>query len=399
VNYLSVFSGIEAASAAWGDLGFNPVGFSDIDPFSCAVLSYRFPSVKNYGDINNFKEWKIDKTIRIVAGGSPCQSYSTAGDRKGSKDMRGKLMFTYGSLVEHFKPAWIVWENVPGVLSTNRGQDFREFLYMLENSGYGIAWRVLDAQFFGVPQRRRRVFVVGYFGSVYRAAAVLFDASPMQKHIKTLQQEGAAGAAAPGITGGVGTKSVIALLDQGGSFMQVQYDKTGTLLASEREHPVIVFYGDPGKEKALRHLTPKEEERLQGFPDDWTKVPYKGNPPEKCPDRLRYKAVGNSMAVPVMRWIGKRILHVEQSFEALPLGGGLELTITQEDCMDLMARYPDKYFDLAIVDPPYGIGNDREKYRGGKYPDTAYKMKAYRPPDISMSLGGFQKERAEYGKC
>jgi DNA (cytosine-5)-methyltransferase 1 len=115
--------------------------------------------------------------------------------------------------------------------------------------------------------------------------------------------------------GGIGADSIIALLDQGGSFMQVQYNKTGTILASEAAHPVIVFYHDKAKnEMVLRHLTPKEDERLQGFPDDWTKVPFNGKPPEKCPDRLRYKAIGNSMAVPVMRWLGERILKIEKLF-------------------------------------------------------------------------------------
>jgi DNA (cytosine-5)-methyltransferase 1 len=172
-----------------------------------------------------------------------------------------------------------------------------------------------------VPQIRRRVFVVGYSGNVYRAAAVLFDGGPMQKHFETLHQGGAQ--AAPGIAGGIGAQGVLALLDQGGDFMQVQYDKTGTILASEAAHPVIVFYREPGKtEKVLRHLTPKEDERLQGFPDDWTKVPYMGKPLEKCPDGLRYKAIGNAMAVPVMRWIGERILQIEKSYPPFPLGGG-----------------------------------------------------------------------------
>jgi site-specific DNA-cytosine methylase len=108
--------------------------------------------------------------------------------------------------------------------------------------------------------------------------------------------------------------------------MQVQYNKAGTLLASEGAHPIIVFYRPAGEaEKILRHLTPKEDERLQGFPDDWTKVPFNGKPPEKCPDRLRYKAIGNSMAVPVMRWIGERIVYIEKLFnsvaKASPLGG------------------------------------------------------------------------------
>jgi site-specific DNA-cytosine methylase len=107
--------------------------------------------------------------------------------------------------------------------------------------------------------------------------------------------------------------------------MQVQYDKTGTILASEAAHPVIVFYKAPNQdEMILRHLTPKEDERLQGFPDDWTKVPYKNKPLENCPDSPRYKAIGNSMVVPVMHWIGERILKTERLFSGVeppPLGG------------------------------------------------------------------------------
>jgi len=128
--------------------------------------------------------------------------------------------------------------------------------------------------------------------------------------------------------GGVGSASVIALLDQGGDFMQVQYNKTGTILASEAAHPVIVYYRAPDtKEIILRHLMPIEDERLQGFPDNWTQVPFKGKPREKCPDNLRYKAIGNSMAVPVMRWIGERILIIEKLFadvqDSVQQGGGL----------------------------------------------------------------------------
>jgi DNA (cytosine-5)-methyltransferase 1 len=192
MNYLSVFSGIEAASVAWGGLGFKPVGFAEIDPFACAVLAHHFPCVKNYGDIKNFKEWKIDEAIRIVVGGSPCQSYSLGGHRKGLEDMRGRLMLTYGNLVDHYKPTWVVWENVPGVLSTHNGRDFYEFLSMLEKCGYGVAWRILDAQFFGIPQCRRRVFVICNFGNVHRAAAVLFDAGAMQEHDTPPQQGGGA---------------------------------------------------------------------------------------------------------------------------------------------------------------------------------------------------------------
>ena len=175
MTYLSVFSGIEAASVAWQGLDFQALGFSEIDPFCCAVLDCRFPAVKNYGDINAYKEWKIGEPVDIVVGGSPCQSYSLAGNRRGSADERGRLMFTYGNLVDHLRPRWIVWENVPGVLSSAKGRDFGAFLSMLDGYGYGLAWRIFDAQYLGVPQRRRRVFVVGYLGDVRRPASVLID--------------------------------------------------------------------------------------------------------------------------------------------------------------------------------------------------------------------------------
>lgn len=162
MKYLSVCSGIEAASCAWEPLGFTPVGFSEIEAFPSAVLAHRFPSVKNYGDMTKYKEWNIEPgTIDILVGGTPCQSFSIAGLRKGLADPRGNLMLTFGAIADHYKPTWIVWENVPGVLSTNGGEDFRSFLDMLEYIGYVVDVDIHDAQFHGVPQRRRRVFICG----------------------------------------------------------------------------------------------------------------------------------------------------------------------------------------------------------------------------------------------
>jgi DNA-cytosine methyltransferase len=161
MRYLSVCSGIEAASVAWDGLGFEPAGFSEIEPFPSAVLAHRFPAVKNYGDMTKFKEWDNVGSIGILVGGTPCQSFSVAGLRKGLDDPRGNLMLTYGAIADHFRPTWLVWENVPGVLSTNNGDDFKSFLDMLEELGYIIDVDILDAQFHGVPQRRRRVFVCG----------------------------------------------------------------------------------------------------------------------------------------------------------------------------------------------------------------------------------------------
>lgn len=174
MKYLSVCSGIEAASVAWHPLGFNPVGFSEIDKFPATVLAARFPNVKNYGDMNGFKSWNLE-TIDILVGGTPCQSFSVAGLRKGMADPRGNLAIVYCGILERFRPQWFIWENVPGVLSSNGGRDFGSFLGAVAKLGYGFAYRVLDAQYFGVPQRRRRVFVVGHLGDWRRSAAVLFE--------------------------------------------------------------------------------------------------------------------------------------------------------------------------------------------------------------------------------
>lgn len=168
---------------AWHDLGWTPIGFSEIEPFPCAVLKHRFPNVKNYGDMTKFKEWDIEPgTVDALVGGTPCQSFSLAGLRGGLEDPRGNLMLTFGALADHLKSTWLIWENVPGVLSSNEGRDFGTFLGMLGLIGYGFAYRILDAQYFGVPQRRERVFVVGHLGDWRRAAAVLFDTESLQGH-------------------------------------------------------------------------------------------------------------------------------------------------------------------------------------------------------------------------
>ena len=182
MRYLSVCSGIEAASVAWEPMGWNPVGFSEIEPFPSAVLAHHWPDVPNLGDMNNYEEWENLGAIDLLSGGTPCQSFSVAGLRRGLKDPRGGLMLTYLEIAKHFRPRWIVWENVPGVLSSDGGRDFGSFLGALGDLGYGWAYRVLDAQWVrtqrhpgAVPQRRRRVFVVGCLGDSARAAKVLFE--------------------------------------------------------------------------------------------------------------------------------------------------------------------------------------------------------------------------------
>jgi DNA (cytosine-5)-methyltransferase 1 len=391
VNFLSICSGIEAASVAWHPLGWRAVAFSEIEPFPCAVLAHHFPSAPNFGDMTKFKEWP-DAVFDVLVGGTPCQSFSVAGLRKGLDDPRGNLMLTYLAIAERYRPVWLVWENVPGVLSSNKGRDFGTFLGALAKLGYGFAYRILDAQHFGVPQRRRRVFVVGYLGDWRCAAAVLFERESLSgnpaprretrqdiAHTISARTRGGGGlwtdfdcdggliASTGDIAhclnaGGMGRQdfesetlithslradgfdasedgtgrgtplTVVPILEAGartgvsttdpraGSGIGESGDPMYTL-QSGKQHAVAFHENQRGEltpnggrsgidvgAVAVRRLTPRECERLQGFPDDYTLVPFRGKP---AADGPRYKALGNSMAVPVMRWIGERIQLVE----------------------------------------------------------------------------------------
>jgi len=189
MKFLSVCSGIEAASVAWHPLGWESVAYSEIEPFPCKVLQHHYPDVPNLGDMTKFKEWP-DADVDVFVGGTPCQSFSVAGLRKGLDDPRGNLMLTYLAIAKRYRPNWLVWENVPGVLSSADGRDFGSFLGGLAILGYGFAYRVLDAQYFGVAQRRRRVFVVGYLGDWRPAAAVLFERHSLQGHPAPSREKG-----------------------------------------------------------------------------------------------------------------------------------------------------------------------------------------------------------------
>lgn len=173
-RYVSIFSGVEAATLAWEPLGWEPLAFSEIEPFPCAVLAERWPDVPNLGDITKI-DWKeeIDGAIDLVVGGSPCQSFSVAGKREGLKGASG-LMFEYIRCVQELRPRWFLWENVPGALTSEDGGAFGQLLSEMDELGYSLAWRVLDAQFFGVAQRRRRLFLVGHLGAE-SPAEVLFE--------------------------------------------------------------------------------------------------------------------------------------------------------------------------------------------------------------------------------
>lgn len=333
MKYGSVCSGIEAASVAWHPLGWKASWLSEIEAFPSSVLAHHYPDVPNMGDMTKFKEWENDP-IDLLVGGTPCQSFSVAGLRKGMDDPRGNLALTYLAIADKYRPRWLVWENVPGVLSSNGGRDFGSFLGALGQLGYGFAYRVLDAQYFGVAQRRRRVFVVGYLGDWRRAAAVLFERESLSGHPAPRREKGkdlaqclttrtgsaydpttetlpiAFGAQKSASQGDGVSTDVVATLDKSktpavaGTFKSC----AGSGGWSNSADHAAAGYMIPVTDTAVRRLTPRECERLQGFPDDYSLVPHRGKP---AADGPRYKALGNSMAVPVMRWIGERIQHVE----------------------------------------------------------------------------------------
>ena len=511
LRYLSVCSGMEAASVAWHPLGWTPVGFSEIEPFPCAILKHRFPNTPNYGSLTEYKQWPLEPgAIDLLVGGTPCQSFSVAGLRKGLDDPRGNLALVFLGLADKLKPRWIVWENVPGVLSSNGGRDLGSFLGALVQLGYGFAMRVLDAQHFGVPQRRRRVFVVACLGDWRAPAEVLLESDCVRRDTKKGRAKGQSVAASveggvganhpegcwwdggqvsqtldavlqkgqtmpeknrfPAVlqplshwaggdihptlnqsakgSGGVGASNQ-ELFSQGGAYLvpgqpipiqdgrEMEKNQNGMGIAKEGDPaytidttgaqavgqpfsvafgaaklentaPTIMANGGPNRHgegswsatqftgviqpaipyrkskracsttdnetwveadasntlnnfdlgdtrtthavvgavyenhaqdsrvsgplevaptvaakfgtgggnvplvgaMAVRRLTPVECERLQGFPDNWSRISWKGKPEDQCPDGPRYKACGNSMAVPVMRWIGERIAAV-----------------------------------------------------------------------------------------
>ena len=454
-TYGSVCSGIEAAYVAWEPVGFSPAWLSEIEPFPCAVLQHRLPGVPNLGDmcaIDELIESGAVEAPDIFCGGTPCQAFSFAGKRRSLEDKRGALSLVFCEIADAIDrkrkelglpPTVVFWENVPGVLNT-KDNAFGCFLGKLVGADFPLAsgagrwpsagfasgpsriaaWRVLDAQYFGVPQRRRRVFVVSSASGggldprkvLFERPGVLRDSAKSAKSgegvaafaessFGTFRETSIGGTlkAQGGFFGG-GDETLVAqehsvfdishandvvreskkvptlqarmgtdgnqiplVLSQGQSgAIHVDSRVTPTLRtevkASSRSTPLVL--SENGTDRAVsiditpplktttpcyclaentigrepknggnglgvscetsftlnatgvhgvmtrssvRRLTPVECERLQGFPDNWTRIPYRGKPEDQCPDSPRYKAIGNSWAVPVVRWIGKRI--------------------------------------------------------------------------------------------
>ncbi|WP_366656594.1 DNA (cytosine-5-)-methyltransferase [Fodinicurvata sp. EGI_FJ10296] len=395
IRYLSVCSGIEAATVAWHPLGWLPVAFAEVDRFASALLASRYPAVPNHGDMTRYKDWP-DHAIDLLVGGTPCQSFSIAGQRAGLVDPRGNLALVYLALAARYRPRWLVWENVPGVLSSKGGRDFGAFIGQLAECGYHAAWRVLDAQYIrvdgfrrAVPQRRRRVILVGHLGDWRRAAAVLFDRESLHGNSPPRRKAWQEGPSAVGggpeggsVSGTVSSKwakgsggpagdemynmvaqplaPTLSSRPSGGGGFGTDLDVDGGSIAFNSREELVssdqvsgalgagspqaqaVAFQERGRadgrslecqldiayaltapsgggraqerniatQLAVRRLTPTECERLQGFPDGYTDAPYRRR--NWTPDGPRYKALGNSMAVNVMRWIGRRIEMVER---------------------------------------------------------------------------------------
>jgi DNA (cytosine-5)-methyltransferase 1 len=303
MKYLSVCSGIEAATVAWEPLGFEASAFSEIDPFACALLERKYPAVDNLGDMNEYGKWP-ELEPDILVGGTPCQSFSIVGRRAGLDDPRGNLALVFLGIAKRYRPRWFVWENVPGVLSSGGGADIRCFLAQASELGYGLAYRILDARYFGVPQSRRRVFVVGYLGDWRRAAAVLFQRTAVQS---ATTKDGKPWCRKTSFRHGTEE------YDQG-RFPVGSQEVAGSLrkhMGSGRRKNGSPIEGFALYADAVRYLTPVEYERLQGFPDGYTCIPFGKYTGDGLPDKYRYAALGNSMAVPVMHWIGQRIKAVD----------------------------------------------------------------------------------------
>jgi DNA (cytosine-5)-methyltransferase 1 len=359
----TLFSGIGAPEHAAPEIDWR--WSAEIDPFACAVLAERFPHIRNLGDVTHL-DLNATEPVDLLVFGSPCQSFSVVGKRGGLDDPRGNLALVAFALIGQIRPRsarprWLVFENVPGLLSANGGRDFGAVLGALEKCGYGFAYRILDAQYFGVPQRRRRLFIVGYLGDWRPAAAVLFerdslrrDPPPRRKTREgvppTLESRAKSGGASwqPDFLAGgglaiplleIGTRNSRSADDaacglgigepgepmyalqrgkeHGVAVVPLRAHDSGTAhgagIATDARAPAIAFesrFGQQDWESGYavgmppRRLTPRECERLQGLPDDWTLVTYRGKP---AADGPRYRAVGNSMAVPVVRWIIRRI--------------------------------------------------------------------------------------------
>lgn len=416
MRYLSLFSGIEAATQAWESLGWECVAVSEIEPFPCAVLEHHYPNVPNLGDVTKITEQQIKDLgqIDLIVFGSPCQNLSVAGNRKGLAGEQSSLFYAAMEIIKHAKrhcgARFALWENVPGAFSSNKGADFTEVVKHMAGlndldtptNGWGkegaavganglLEWSVLDAQWFGLAQRRKRVFAIVDFGDWASRPPILLERESLRGNsapsreagqdftanaIRSFNESGFAGYSGDCVAGtlrqvggacGHGSECLVVkgyAKQRLGDYKDGEIASTCAARDYKDATDLVVCHGtqDPitntetayamgcnnGQENVIaiavsdvcgtltrshgdrgvcmdsfasgqcaigrgyvRRLTPIECERLQGFPDDFTKIPYRGKSVDDCPNGVRYKALGNSMAVNVMAWIGKRIQQTQ----------------------------------------------------------------------------------------
>jgi DNA (cytosine-5)-methyltransferase 1 len=298
MNYFSICDGIGAAHAALLPLGYNCVGVSEIDK-NCNELIRKKYGFKNFGSLTEWRTWEHSKADLVIAG-TPCQSFSTLGSMQGPRAPTGRLTLDFVDLVCKNNPQYFLWENVAAVLFIDRGQLFQWMLSRFMQCGYGVAWRILDSRFFGIPQSRRRMFLVGCFGDSTRAGKILFETKKMPVFTSKMQTASKENSRTSAISDY--TDRIQSGMDSFCERYRYNNPFVGTLACqidsgSEQVNRLVVDNNRP------RYLTPLECERLQGFPDNYT---------EGFSDCTRYRMIGNSMPVPVIRWIAQRILLQEQ---------------------------------------------------------------------------------------
>jgi DNA (cytosine-5)-methyltransferase 1 len=309
MRYASVCDGIGAAHVAWQPLGWECAWTSEIEPFPAAVVDHHW-KLKNLGDMTKLTQEMLNECgpISLLCGGTPCQSFSVAGLRKGLEDPRGNLALRFTQLVGVLRPEWVVWENVPGVLSSGEGRDFGTFLGALAELGYGFAYRVLDAQWFGVAQRRRRVFVVAHARDWRRAAAVLFERESLFGNPPTRGAKGervtgpiagcsnGGGANGPGRTADDADSLIWRGVDQANSEVCVGY--AGTLNCDKGQQGGIVAFkenmstpdaavglGTTLQAENFHAVAYTKRKRAQSTTDDETWVPGEVSPTMSCFDQ------------------------------------------------------------------------------------------------------------------